>query len=220
MISVNTYNLNGEIVGKTELPSEIFGLKMNPDLVKQVVVAQMANQRKISAHTKGRAEVRGGGRKPWRQKGTGRARHGSIRSPLWRGGGITFGPTKEKIYKKKINKKMKRKALLMVLSSKVKDKELIIVEVLKLAEAKTKKIAEVLKKLISESVNQLIRDEKKMSVLIATGDKKVIRASRNIAKVKTIRPDSLNVLDLLKFKYLLMPKKAIGVIERTYGRAK
>lgn len=220
MISVNTYNLNGEIVGKTELPSEIFGLKMNPDLVKQVVVAQMANQRKISAHTKGRAEVRGGGRKPWRQKGTGRARHGSIRSPLWRGGGITFGPTKEKIYKKKINKKMKRKALLMVLSSKVKDKELIIVEVLKLAEAKTKKIAEVLKKLISESVNQLIRDEKKMSVLIATGDKKVIRASRNIAKVKTIRPDSLNVLDLLKFKYLLMPKKAIEIIEKTYGRTK
>ena len=101
---VNTYNQKGEKVGQTLLPREIFGVEINPDLVHQVVVSQMANRRKVIAHTKTRGEVRGGGKKPWRQKGTGRARHGSIRSPIWKGGGVVFGPRKEKIFKKEIPK--------------------------------------------------------------------------------------------------------------------
>jgi large subunit ribosomal protein L4 len=118
MSKVSLYNQKGEVVGETLLPKEIFDIKMSPDLVHQVVIAQMGNRRKIIADTKNRSEVSGGGKKPWRQKGTGRARHGSTRSPLWRHGGITFGPTTEVSFKKEIPNKMKRKALFMVISEK------------------------------------------------------------------------------------------------------
>src|SRR4030043_2104409 len=138
---VKTYDQTGKELAQTRLPSEVFGVKMNADLVHQVVLFQMANQRQTLAHTKGRGEVRGGGRKPWRQKGTGRARHGSIRSPLWIGGGTTFGPTNKRNFEAKINKKAKKKALDMVLSSKANDKELIIMEDFKIKEAKTKVMA-------------------------------------------------------------------------------
>ena len=144
---VKTYDQTGKEVGQTRLPLEIFGVKMNQDVVHRVVLAQRANQRQITAHTKDRSEVRGGGKKPWRQKGTGRARHGSIRSPLWRGGGVTFGPRKERNFKQKINKKMRRKALFMVLSAKAKDNLLVILSDLKLEKPKTKLMAEVLKQL-------------------------------------------------------------------------
>src|SRR3989338_9034179 len=120
-MKIDVYNEKGEVTGSTILPKEIFQVPMNADLVHQVLISQTANKRQISAHTKNRAEVRGGGRKPWRQKGTGRARVGSIRSPLWRGGGITFGPRTEKVYARDIPKKMRRKALLMVLSEKAKN---------------------------------------------------------------------------------------------------
>ena len=127
-MKVSVYNQEGKEVGKVLLPKEIFEVKVNPDLVHQVVVCQMANRRQPIAHTKDRGEVRGGGRKPWSQKGTGRARHGSIRSPLWIGGGVTFGPRKEKIFKKKIPKKMRRKALFMVLSGKAKENLLLVLD--------------------------------------------------------------------------------------------
>jgi large subunit ribosomal protein L4 len=120
------------------LPKEIFDVEINPDLIHQVVVAQTANRRRVIAHTKGRGEVRGGGKKPWRQKGTGRARHGSIRSPLWKGGGVTFGPTKERTFKKEINKKMKRKALFMVLTAKAKNNLLLVLDKIILEQPKTK----------------------------------------------------------------------------------
>ena len=110
------YNLKGEKIGTTVLPKEIFEVKINPDLIHQIAVSQSANRRRVIAHTKDRSDVSGGGRKPWRQKGTGRARHGSIRSPIWRGGGITFGPTKERVFSQKAPKRMKRKALFMVLT--------------------------------------------------------------------------------------------------------
>ena len=144
MLKVLTYTQNGKESGKAELPSEIFDVKMNSDLVHQVVIAQMSNQRQVIAHTKDKSEVRGGGKKPWKQKGTGRARHGSIRSPIWKGGGVTFGPTKDRNFKKKINKKMRRKALFMVLSSKVKDKEMIILDELKIEKPKTKEIMKII----------------------------------------------------------------------------
>jgi large subunit ribosomal protein L4 len=202
------YNLDGEKIGKTELPSGIFGLKFNPDLVWQVVVSQMANKRKTIAHTKTRAEVSGGGRKPWPQKGLGRARHGSIRSPLWRHGGIVFGPRKERVFKKKIPKKMKRKALFMVLSQKLKDGEIILVKELKIEKPKTKIFFNILKKL----------PLKKLSALIALPkvNRNLVLASRNIPKVKTILAKDLNCLDLLSFKYLILPVDSIKVIEKTF----
>ena len=154
--------------------------------------------------------MRGGGRKPWRQKGTGRARHGSIRSPIWRSGGATFGPTKERVFKKRVNKKMKQKALFMVLTSKYKDNELILLDKLEIKEPKTKLMAEILENILKK---------KTKSALIVTPKKNenIIRANKNIPYSKTLRADSLNILDLLSFKYLLMPKEAIKVIEETYG---
>ena len=201
--------MEGKKVGTATLPPEIFDVKMNADLVHQAVVAQLANKRQPLAHAKDRSEARGGGRKPWRQKGTGRARHGSIRSPIWRGGGATFGPTKERVFKKKINKKMKQKALFAILTSKVKDKELILLDKLELKEAKTKLMAKILGAILKK---------KQKSVLVVTSkkDKNIIKANKNIPYTKTLRADSLNILDLLSFKYLLVPKEAIKVIEETY----
>src|SRR4030042_1252343 len=186
-----------------QLPAEVFGLKLNKDLVHQAVVAQMANSRQVIAHTKTRAEVSGGGKKPWRQKGTGRASHGSIRSPIWIGGGVTFGPTKERNFSKKINKKMRRKALLMVLSGKAKDNELVVLDDLKLSEPKTKLMDKVIASLVR------VKKDIKKGALIALGQKddNVIKAVKNIPKINTIGINSLNVVDVLSKKYLVMQKE-------------
>ena len=207
-MKVNTYDQQGKTIGQTLLPKEIFGVEVNPNLVHQVVVSQIANRRQVSAHTKSRAEVRGGGRKPWRQKGTGRARHGSRRSPLWKGGGVTFGPTKERVFKKKINQKMKRKALLMVLSAKAKNNLLILLDSLKIEKSKTKLMAEILKKLPCQGQSSLIA--------LPTIDKNIIRAANNLVQTETIQAKDLNALDLLNFKYLIIPKIAIKVIKETF----
>jgi len=205
---IDTYDQTGKKIGQTLLPKEIFEVPINPDLVHQVVVSQMANRRKVIANTKTRAEVRGGGRKPWRQKGTGRARAGSIRSPLWRGGGVTFGPRKERVFKKRVAKKMRRKALFMVLSAKAKENLLILLDKLKLEKPKTKLMAEILKKLPSK--------EKSSLIALPEIDKNLILAARNIPKVETIQAKDLNCLDLLSFKYLIMPKESIKVIKETF----
>jgi len=202
------YNQQGKKISETLLLKEIFEVKINPDLVHQVAVSQIANRRRVIAHTKTRAEVRGGGRKPWPQKGTGRARASSIRSPIWRGGGITFGPTKARVFKKKIPKKMRRKALFMVLSAKAKENLLILLDKLKLEKAKTKLMTEILKKLSCK--------EKSCLIALPQIDKTTILAARNIPKVETIQAKDLNVLDLLSFKYLLIPKEAIKVIRETF----
>jgi len=202
------YNQEGKEIGTTLLPKEIFDVKINPDLVHQVVVSQMANRRKVIAHTKTRAEVSGGGRKPWRQKGTGRARAGSIRSPLWKGGGVVFGPRKERVFKKEIPKKMKRLALFIVLSGKVKNNLLILLDKLKIEKAKTKLITEILKKLPCKNESSLI--------ILPELNKNLILAARNIPDIETIQAKDLNALDLLSFKYLVMPKEAIKVIKETF----
>jgi len=207
-MKVNTYDQQGKAVGQTLLPKDIFDVKLNPDVIHQVVVSQMANRRQVIAHTKSRAEVRGGGRKPWRQKGTGRARHGSRRSPLWKGGGVTFGPTKERVFKKKINQKMKRKALFMVLSAKAKNNLLILLDSLKIEKSKTKLMAETLKKLPCQGQSSLIA--------LPTMDKNIIRTAKNLVQIETIQAKDLNVLDLLNFKYLIMPKTAVKVIKETF----
>jgi large subunit ribosomal protein L4 len=211
MLKSDVYNLEGEKTGTITLPEDIFNVEINDDIIYQVVNVQIANNRQKLAHTKNRGDVRGGGKKPWRQKGTGRARHGSIRSPLWRGGGVTFGPRNEKNFSRKINKKIRQKALFMALTSKVRDKELIVLDDLKISEPKTKLMAKI--------ISKIFKKEQRPSILLAIPEKNenLIKASKNIAKVKTILADSLNVLDLLSFKYLLLDKEAIKVIEKTYG---
>ncbi len=207
-MNVKVYNQKGEEVGEARLPKEIFEIKMNSDLVHQVVLAQMANKRQLTAKTKDRGEVRGGGGKPWRQKGTGRARVGSNRSPIWRGGGVTFGPTAERVFKKKITKKMRRKALFMVLSAKVEKKLLLVLDDLKIEKIKTKLVKKVLDKLFLKKGSGLIA--------LAKLDKNVILAARNIPKTDTVQAKDLNILDLLSYKYLVMPKEAIKIIKETF----
>ena len=245
ILKAKIYNQEGRQVGKKELNPTIFGVEIKPEVVHQVVVTQMANRRQVLAHTKGRSEVRGGGKKPWRQKGTGRARHGSIRSPIWVGGGVTFGPTKIRNFNKAINKKIKRKALFMSLSDKIDNQKIILLDKLELSKIKTKKILAVLQALnlrkvkseekmkkeivAEENVRERtkgkkvenkskIRKKKKKSVLIIlpSSDEKVVRSACNLSRVETIRADSLNVYDILRHEYLLMPLEAVKKIEETY----
>jgi large subunit ribosomal protein L4 len=209
---VNLYNQKGEKIGQTLLPKEIFEVKTNRDLVHQVIVSQMANKRRGTAHTKTRAEVKGGGRKPWRQKGTGRARHSSIRSPIWKGGGVTFGPRKEKNYTKRIPKKMKRKALFMILSEKAKEKMILVLDKLSVPEPKTKLMAQTIDKL------RKIKGFERGNMLIALDQKddKVIRSARNITRLKVMQAKDLNPLDLVSVKYIVLPKESIKVIKETF----
>ena len=212
---VKIYNQKGEEVEKTLLPKEVFEVPLNQDLVHQVVVSQQANKRVVIAHTKTRGEVRGGGRKPWRQKGTGRARAGSIRSPIWRGGGVTFGPSKERVFKKRIPQKMRVKALLMALSSKVRGESLIVLDKIELKETKTKQIVSII-----EALKIKIKTFEKGSILIVLSeiDKNIILSTRNIPKVQTIQAKDLNCLDVLTHRYLIVLKKAVGVIEETFNK--
>lgn len=204
---VDIFDKQNNKAGTVDLPDRIFGVKWNPDLVHQVLTAQTANRREPWAHTKTRGEVSGGGKKPWKQKGTGRARHGSIRSPLWVGGGVTFGPRKERNYTKKINKKMNRLAIFSALSKKLKENELKIVDKFDAASNKTKEWNKILKNLFGL----------KSSVLMISSDKNNIhRAIGNIPKTDAISSNSLNVYDLLRRKNILIEKEAIEEIEKHY----
>lgn len=213
-MQVKVYNQTGEEAGTVELPDGVFGLKWNADLVHQVVTSQAANRRSGTAHTKSRAEVRGGGRKPWRQKGTGRARHGSTRSPIWKGGGITHGPRVEKNYEKKINKKMARKAFAVVLSAKVRDHELVVMESLDFPEAKTKYAAQMLRKLSAQ--NELAGLNKGKSVLVALfgRDDTTRRAMRNIGRVTVDEARNLNTHEVMRHTFLMLPKAAIRILAK------
>lgn len=206
-MKVPLYNIEGKETGTALLPKEIFDVKMNLDLVHQVIVSQMSNRRQITAHTKDRSEVRGGGKKPWRQKGTGRARAGSSRSPLWKGGGVTFGPRKDRIFKKEIPSKIRRKALFMVLSEKVRKNLLILLDELKVSKPKTKEIVTILKKLPCN---------KNCLIISPNYDKSLFLSGRNIPKVATIEARNLNALDVLSFKYLLISKDAVKTIKETF----
>jgi len=225
MPKTKLYNLEGKETGEVKLPESIFSVEMNNDLVHQAVVTQAANARKVIADTKDRGEVRGGGKKPWKQKGTGRARAGSNRSPIWKGGGVTFGPTTERNYSKKINKKMKQKALFMILTAKLKDNEIIFVDEMKLKEAKTKEMKKALNSLLGVYGNDgadKADGKKEKSILVALDkkDDNVVRMSANIPRVKVVLTNSLNVLDLLNHKYILMTEKSIEVIEKTFSKLK
>ena len=212
-MNADVYNLNNEKVGTMELPAEVFGTKWNPTLVKQVLDAQSANARSPWAHTKGRGEVRGGGKKPWAQKGTGRARHGSTRSPIWVGGGKSHGPRNERDYSQKVNKKMKRVALFSALSKKAKDGEVKVFEALAIDAPKTKVLASTLNAILT-----MKKGMKRYDVLLVSGaqNKNLFRASTNLQKTKALASDSLNVQDVLNHKNLFLDKEAVATIVKHY----
>ena len=206
-MKTKVYNLDGKEAGEIELPERIFNVAVNEDLVHQVVIAQMANARVAIADTKDRGEVSGGGKKPWKQKGTGRARHGSSRSPIWKGGGVTFGPTSDRNYTKRINKKMKAKALFMVLSEKLREEKILVLDGTKMEKPSTKEMIKSLEKL---SI--------KTKILMALGgrDENILKSVCNITKVSVIASDSLNVVDLLKNDMFVINKEGLKKIEETY----
>lgn len=212
------YNQLGVAVGQTELPERIFNLPFKPNLVQQVLLAHLGNRRAAIAHTKGRGEVRGGGKKPWRQKGTGRARHASIRSPIWKGGGVAFGPTKERNFKKKINKTMKRQALFMVLSSKVKDKEFLVLEDLRFANLKTKEAISFFKQITPRLTGYRQNKQGSDSILLITpaADRGIVRTINNLPFASVKPANSLNIKEILENKYLIMLQGAVKIIEQTY----
>ena len=213
MIKISVYNKEGKIVGQEKLDPEIFEIESKPDLIYQTTVSLMANQRHAFAHAKARSEVRGGGRKPWRQKGTGRARAGTIRSPLWRGGGITFGPDKNRNYSQKINRKVKRKVLFMCLSDKVKEEKMYVLDKIEMPEIKTKKFMQILLKLIPEYKG---KKTKKILFSLPEKDSNIIRSVRNIKGLKTMPIVSLNILDCLKADYLLITLDGVKKIQEYF----
>ena len=205
---IDVVNQKNEKVGTMDLPEKIFGVKWNADLVNQALLAQLANRREPWAHAKGRGEVRGGGRKPWKQKGTGRARHGSIRSPIWKGGGVTHGPLKEKDYSQKINRKMRRLAIFAVLSKKLSDNEIIVVDKFEGAKNKTREWVNVLRNLAD------LRS--KTALVFDPANKGAAKAISNLPKIGKISPISLNVHDLLKNKLIIFEKNSIKEVEKVF----
>ena len=206
MANVSVYNMEGKEVGTIELNDAVFGVEVNEHLVHMAVVQQLANNRQGTQKAKTRSEVSGGGRKPWRQKGTGHARQGSIRAPQWKGGGVVFAPV-PRDYSFKLNKKEKRAALLSALSSRVINNKLIVVDELKFDEIKTKKFQTVMDNL---KVNKAL-------VVLGDNDQKVVMSARNIPTVKTAQINTINVYDILKGDTLILTKDAVAKIEEVYA---
>lgn len=216
MITQPIYNAQGETNGEIQLSEGVFGQPANENLVQQAVVAQRANSRQVLAHTKDRSEVRGGGKKPWRQKGTGRARAGSSRSPLWTGGGVTFGPTKNRNFSKGLNLKMKRQALRVALSDKVSSKNVVVMDTIAMTDYKTK----TFKTMIDTVSGKAFTDNSKTSILILdkmpAGTTK--NSARNLVGVKLLGLDNINIVDVLKYRHLIMTKKAVELLEEQYKK--
>ena len=207
MPSIDVYNIEGKKVKSIDLKEEIFGIEPNEAVVHSVLVNYLANQRQGTQSTKTRAEVRGGGRKPWRQKGTGRARQGSIRAPQWIKGGIALGP-KPRSYKYRVNKKERQLAIKSLLSSKVLENNLVVVDKFDFKEIKTKQMATAMKNL---------KVEEKAFVVLASSDEKVQKSARNLENVKTGSVNTINVYDLLKYKKLVLTVDTIKKLEEVYA---
>ena len=206
MANVTVYNMEGNEVGAMELNDAVFGVEINEHLVHLAVVRQLANNRQGTQKAKTRSEVSGGGRKPWRQKGTGHARQGSIRAPQWTGGGVVFAPV-PRDYEVKMNKKERRAALKSALTSKVQENKLVVVDSLALAEAKTKEMQKVLTNLKAD----------KALVVTADDDQKVVLSARNIADVQTATVNTINVYDVMKHSTVVVTKDAVASIEEVYA---
>ena len=206
MANVSVYNMEGSEVDKIDLNDKVFAVEVNEHLIHMAVTLQLANKRQGTQKAKTRGEVSGGGRKPWRQKGTGHARQGSIRAPQWKGGGVVFAPV-PRDYSFKMNKKEKRAALKSVLTSKVNESKFIVVDELKLDEIKTKRFVEVLNNL---KVNKAL-------VVLNDNDRNVILSARNIPAVKTALTNTINVYDILKYDTVVVTKDAVATIEEVYA---
>ncbi|MFH0814782.1 MAG: 50S ribosomal protein L4 [Candidatus Falkowbacteria bacterium] len=202
-------NQKGEQKKEIKVSPAIFNVKLNSKVIHQVVVAMAANQREILAHTKTKDEVRGGGKKPWRQKGTGRARHGSSRSPIWIGGGITFGPRNIRNFKQKINKKMRQKAMLMALSDRFRNELITVVDTFEMKDAKTKEFKNILNSLKLKSSILVVFDKFNAAI---------VKSLNNLPKVEAICADSLNAQVILKYKNLLMTEPAVEIIEKIFKK--
>jgi len=212
-MKANVYNENGEVIKEIDLDSRIFEVEANEDLLHQAVRTILANRRKPIADTKDRGEVQGGGKKPWRQKGTSRARHGSIRSPLWKGGGVTFGPVKEKNYSLKINKKMKDKALKMVLSLKAKENKIFVLEKnLNFENNKTKEA--------KKFFDNFFKNQPKPKLLIIDSfqNEKATKAINNLPKTKWLKVENLNILDLIDYECLMISEKSIEKLTKNLNK--
>ncbi|MCM1158435.1 MAG: 50S ribosomal protein L4 [Bacteroidales bacterium] len=206
MATVAVYNTEGKEVDKLELNDSVFGVEINEHLVHMAVVAQLANKRQGTQSAKTRAEVRGGGRKPWRQKGTGHARQGSTRSPQWTGGGVVFAP-KPRDYSMKLNKKEKASAMKSALTSRVNEEKFIVLDEFKLDEIKTKKFVEVMNNL----------EVAKALVITKDNDQNLILSAKNVPNVKTVLTNAINVYDILKYDTVVITKDAVAVIEEVYA---
>jgi len=206
MANVSVYNMKGAEVGSLELNDAVFGVEVNEHLVHMAVVQQLANNRQGTQKAKTRSEVSGGGRKPWKQKGTGHARQGSIRAPQWTGGGVVFAPV-PRDYSFKLNKKEKRAALKSALTAKVNDKKFIVLDELKMSEVKTKNFKEMLNNLKVEGA----------LVVLSENDQNLVLSARNIPAVKTAQINELNVYDVMKYKTVVLAKDAVAKIEEVYA---
>ena len=211
------YNIKGEKAGKVTLPENIFGLPWNADLVHQVVVSMQSNARRGLAHTKGSGDVRGGGKKPWAQKGTGRARHGSSRSPIWKGGGVSHGPRNTTIFAKTITRQMRQKALLVALSRKLKDNEIVFVDSLEMSEPKTKNAKVILSALGKEFAGL---NAKKNAALIAlpSAHTATMKSFANFSNIEAIDVRNLNPVSVLSAKYLVIANPEVAF--ETLGKKK
>jgi large subunit ribosomal protein L4 len=207
-MELTVYSSKGQKSGSIAVADEIFGIPLKQSLVHEVIVAQDSNSRRLAAHVKDRGEVAGTGKKPWKQKGTGRARHGHRRSPIWSGGGITFGPNAFRNFFKKVNKKVRRKAVRMVLSDRARDERFLVVEGYEITAGKTKDLATLRAALPGNGRPTLF--------VTALADQEVVRAAQNLPRVETIAAHSLNAKDLTRYEYIVASKDALDVITNTY----
>lgn len=217
------YNKEGKEKGLFELPEGIFNFKWSPDLIHQVVVSISSNMRAGTAHTKTRSEVSGGGKKPWRQKGTGRARHGSSRSPIWAGGGVTFGPRNDKDYSKKINKKMRAKALFVALSQKVRDNEIILVDSFDIKDPKTKNAYTLLSNIAKAGFEKVdYKAGRRVLVVIPEKSEAVVKSFSNLKGAKVDTGSNLGVYDVMKYKYVMIenPERTLELLADRAGSVK
>ena len=205
-MNAKVYSREGKETGDVKLPESVFGVAWNPNLVHEVVVGMQANARAGTAHTKDRSEVRGGGRKPWRQKGTGRARHGSRRSPIWTGGGVTFGPRSEKDFSVKINKKVRTKALASVLSKKLADNELLFVDSLTMDEPKTKEAKTIVAALAKGADQASLATKRKNAAIVVLAKRNLAteKSFRNFGNIEVVQAKDVNTVNLLTYKYIVV----------------